>query len=314
MAEHDNLNDATAHRPVLLDEALAALHVREDGTYVDGTFGRGGHSAAILARLGQRGRLYAFDKDVAAVDWARERFSNDARFSILHASFANLSSAAREWGIDGRIDGVLLDLGVSSPQLDEAERGFSFRQDGPLDMRMDRSSGESVAEWLGRVEQREIARVLRQYGEEKRAAAIAKAIVATRDERPLTRTLELAELIANVVGNRERKHPATRSFQALRIAINRELEDLESALPQAVDILAPGGRLVVISFHSLEDRIVKRFMRQQSRVPAPRRGLPPPDVQPALANLGRRQTASEAELDANPRARSAVLRTAQKCE
>lgn len=313
MAEHDNSTDAGAHRPVMLDEALTALKVRADGTYVDATFGRGGHSAAILARLGPRGRLMAFDQDEAAVRWAERRFGDDARFTILHASFADLSSRTTSAGLADGVQGVLLDLGVSSPQLDAPERGFSFRHDGPLDMRMDRSRGETAAEWIARAEQREIARVLRDYGEEKKAGAIARAIVAARGRRPLTRTLELAGLIADVVGRSEKKHPATRSFQALRIAVNGELDALRSALPQAVDLLVPGGRLVVISFHSLEDRIVKRFLRDQSRVSAPRRGLPPPDRVVPLRLVGRKQVAGEHEVAANPRARSAVMRAAEKC-
>lgn len=304
-----------AHRPVLLEEALDGLAVLPDGIYIDGTFGRGGHAAAILGRLGPAGRLYAVDKDPDAVRVAQERFGRDARFQIRRGTFAMLGQLAREEGVAGRVSGILLDLGVSSPQLDDAARGFSFLKDGPLDMRMDPDSGLSAAQWLARADEAEIARVLQEYGEERFARRIARAIVQTRGERPIVTTQQLAELIAQAVPTRERhKNPATRSFQALRIQVNRELQDLEAALEQALDALAIGGRLCVISFHSLEDRIVKRFMRRESRGE-----MLPPDLPvtggPAPGRLrlvGKAIRPGARELDVNPRARSAVLRVAER--
>lgn len=304
-----------AHRPVLLEEALDGLAVLPDGIYIDGTFGRGGHAAAILGRLGLAGRLYAVDKDPHAVRVAQERFGRDARFQIRRGTFAMLGQLARDEGVAGRVSGILLDLGVSSPQLDDAARGFSFLKDGPLDMRMDPDSGLSAAQWLARADEAEIARVLQEYGEERFARRIARAIVQTRGERPIVTTQQLAELIAQAVPTRERhKNPATRSFQALRIQVNRELQDLEAALEQALDALAIGGRLCVISFHSLEDRIVKRFMRRESRGE-----MLPPDLPvtggPAPGRLrlvGKAIRPGARELDVNPRARSAVLRVAER--
>lgn len=304
-----------AHRPVLLEEALDGLAVLPDGIYIDGTFGRGGHAAAILGRLGPAGRLYAVDKDPDAVRVAQERFGRDARFQIRRGTFAMLGQLARDEGVAGRVSGILLDLGVSSPQLDDAARGFSFLKDGPLDMRMDPDSGLSAAQWLARADEAEIARVLQEYGEERFARRIARAIVQTRGERPIVTTQQLAELIAQAVPTRERhKNPATRSFQALRIQVNRELQDLEAALEQALDALAIGGRLCVISFHSLEDRIVKRFMRRESRGE-----MLPPDLPvtggPAPGRLrlvGKAIRPGTRELDINPRARSAVLRVAER--
>lgn len=304
-----------AHRPVLLEEALDGLAVLPDGIYIDGTFGRGGHAAAILGRLGPAGRLYAVDKDPDAVRVAQERFGRDARFQIRRGTFAMLGQLAREEGVAGRVSGILLDLGVSSPQLDDAARGFSFLKDGPLDMRMDPDSGLSAAQWLAQADEAEIARVLQEYGEERFARRIARAIVQTRGERPIVTTQQLAELIAQAVPTRERhKNPATRSFQALRIQVNRELQDLEAALEQALDALAIGGRLCVISFHSLEDRIVKRFMQRESRGE-----MLPPDLPvtggPAPGRLrlvGKAIRPGARELDVNPRARSAVLRVAER--
>ncbi len=304
-----------AHRPVLLEEALDGLAVLPDGIYIDGTFGRGGHAAAILGRLGPAGRLYAVDKDPDAVRVAQERFGRDARFQIRRGTFAMLGQLAREEGVAGRVSGILLDLGVSSPQLDDAARGFSFLKDGPLDMRMDPDSGLSAAQWLAQADEAEIARVLQEYGEERFARRIARAIVQTRGERPIVTTQQLAELIAQAVPTRERhKNPATRSFQALRIQVNRELQDLEAALEQALDALAIGGRLCVISFHSLEDRIVKRFMRRESRGE-----MLPPDLPvtggPAPGRLrlvGKAIRPGARELEVNPRARSAVLRVAER--
>lgn len=291
----------TNHLPVMLDEALAGLAVRGDGFYVDCTFGRGGHSAAILERLGAEGRLHAFDQDPEAIAHARTRFADESRFTIHHANFAELGRVARDAGFAGRVDGLLMDLGVSSPQFDDAARGFSFSKDGPLDMRMNPQAGESAADWLARAEQDEIADVLWQYGDERNSRRIARRIVETRVAAPLTTTLQLATLIASVPGPRSHRiHPATRSFQAIRIFINRELDVLREALAQAVSVLATGGRLVVISFHSLEDRIVKNFMRDLARADVP------------SVKLHRKQFPSDAECAANPRARSAVLRIVER--
>ena len=302
------------HMPVMRDEAVGALAVRPDGLYVDATFGRGGHSHAILDLLGAEGRLLAFDKDADAIEVARRRFGDDPRFDIVHASFAALAAVIVERGLAKKIDGLLLDLGVSSPQLDDPERGFSFSQDGPLDMRMDRSHGRSAAQWLAEAEEDEIATVLRDYGEERFARRIARAIVARRAQAPLERTTELADLVARACPVKEKhKHPATRTFQGIRIFINRELDDLEVCLRDSLEILARGARLVVISFHSLEDRIVKRFMRDAERGPKLPKGLPVRHSEYAgrLRVLGKSQRASDAEIAANPRARSAVLRIAE---
>ena len=291
-----------SHLPVMLDESITGLSLRADGIYVDGTFGRGGHSAAILAALSPAGALHAFDRDPAAAGAARELAARHPNFHFHSAPFATLGAVCADAGLTGRVAGILLDLGVSSPQLDDAARGFSFANDGPLDMRMDPREGESAAAFLARAGEKEIADVLWTLGEERNSRAIARAIVAARRQQPLERTAQLAELILSVHrGPRQKIHPATRSFQALRIHVNQELEQLAAALAQAVDVLAPGGRLAVISFHSLEDRIVKRFMRDLSRGDMPR-----------LALVGKKQFAGDAEVAANPRARSAVLRIAQK--
>jgi 16S rRNA (cytosine1402-N4)-methyltransferase len=296
----------------MLNEVLDGLRVRADGTYLDGTFGRGGHARAVLHRLGGSGRLLLMDRDPAAVAAARSEFAGDARVAIRHGNFADLA----DWdATNAGLDGVLLDLGVSSPQLDDAARGFSFRADAPLDMRMDPTAGISAAEFLATADESEIADVLWQFGEERMSRRIARAIVARRREAPLTRTGELAELIARVVGRPPSgKHPATRSFQALRIRVNSELEALEKGLQGALARLRPGGRLAVISFHSLEDRAVKQFLRDQSQAPATRRGLPPPPDahQPRMKLIGHAQFPEEDELERNPRARSAVLRVAEK--
>lgn len=304
-----------AHLPVLLQEVLEGLAVRPAGIYLDCTFGRGGHAAAILERLGPDGRLYAIDKDPEAVQAGVDRFGPDARFRIQRGTFAMLGQLAREQGIAERISGVLLDLGVSSPQLDDPARGFSFIKDGPLDMRMDPEQGQSAAQWLAQASEAEIAQVLHEYGEERFGRRIARAIVAERKEHPIVTTQQLAELIAAAVPTRERhKNPATRSFQALRIQVNQELQDLETALEQALSVLAPGGRLAVISFHSLEDRMVKRFMRRESQgeempLDLPVTGGPKPG---RLRLIGKAIRAGEAETAANPRARSAVLRVAER--
>ncbi|TKC90908.1 16S rRNA (cytosine(1402)-N(4))-methyltransferase RsmH [Trinickia terrae] len=304
------------HRTVLLEEAVNALITRPDGVYVDGTFGRGGHSRAVLARLGEAGRLLAFDKDPQAIATAQE--IEDKRFEIVHESFAALSREVAARGV-GRVSGVLLDLGVSSPQIDDPARGFSFRADGPLDMRMDPTRGESAADWLARATQQELTEVIRDYGEERFAVQIAKALVARRAESdrlgPLVTTGELAQIVANAVKTREKgKDPATRTFQAIRIHVNQELAELQVVLEAALSLLEQGGRLVVISFHSLEDRIVKRFMQAHASAPAVDRRLPIRAVDlpsPPLKVLGR-VFASDAEVEANPRARSAVMRVAER--
>ena len=303
------------HTPVLLDEVLAGLSVRRDGRYCDATFGRGGHTAAILGALGPAGRLVAIDRDPEAIRSGRQRFAAEARLTLVQGSFGPLEERVRAAGMAGELDGVLLDLGVSSPQLDEAVRGFSFMQDGPLDMRMDNESGQSAAQWLAKAGEREIADVIRGLGEERFARRIARAIVAARETAPITRTAELAALVAGAVPTREPgKHPATRTFQAIRIHVNGELEALESALPQAVRLLAPGGRLCVVSFHSLEDRIVKRFIRREEQGDPVYAGLPdvPAHARPRLRRVGGAIMAGEPEVRANPRARSAVLRVAER--
>ncbi|NWG29918.1 MAG: 16S rRNA (cytosine(1402)-N(4))-methyltransferase RsmH [Rhodocyclaceae bacterium] len=302
-----------AHSPVLLDEAIAALAIRPDGVYLDATFGRGGHSRAILARLGPQGRLVALDRDPQAIAAGKEIV--DPRFTINHAAFSRLGEVLDALGI-AAVDGVLLDLGVSSPQLDDAARGMSFRFDAPLDMRMDTTQGETAADFLARADQSEIEEVIREYGEERFAHALAKALVAARQRERISSTGQLAALVAQVVRTREPgQHPATRTFQALRIHVNRELEELSLALPQALGRLKPGGRLAVISFHSLEDRIVKRFMRAAAQPPQPPKGVPVRAADlpaPSLRLIGKPIRAGEAEIARNPRARSAVLRVAEK--
>ncbi len=299
------------HTAVLLAEAVDALVTAPDGIYVDGTFGRGGHARAVLARLAPAGRLIAFDKDPQAID-AAAALVGDPRFAICHASFADMRAELEALGIR-RVDGVLLDLGVSSPQIDTPERGFSFRFDAPLDMRMDTSRGETAAEFLARADERLIAQVVKDYGEERFAGQVAKALVARREGgQPVQRTTELAALVARVVKTREPgQDPATRTFQALRIFVNAELEALEQGLAAALALLAPGGRLVVISFHSLEDRIVKQFIARESREVVDRRAPFAPAKAMRLVSLGRTR-ASDDEVRANPRARSAMLRVAER--
>jgi 16S rRNA (cytosine1402-N4)-methyltransferase len=303
------------HRPVMLREAVEGLAPEPGGYIVDCTFGRGGHSRAILERLGSEGRLLALDKDPDAIASPEAMaLRADPRFALEHGSFTRLQEFVEERGWAGRVSGVLMDLGVSSPQLDEAARGFSFTRNGPLDMRMDSSRGATAAEWLAEVSESELVQVLRDYGEERYARRIAHAIIARRSSRPLLSTGDLAEVISQAVPTREKgKHPATRSFQAIRIFINHELEDLESGLRQAVAVLRPGGRLAVIAFHSLEDRIVKRFMRDEARGGGPvdaRRPLPP-DRPARLGRVGKALPGAE-EIAENPRARSAVLRVAER--
>ena len=303
------------HRTVLLDEAVEALDLagrRADGVYVDGTFGRGGHSRLILSKLGQQARLIGFDKDLQAIATAEQIV--DPRFQIVHDSFATLTVSLAERGV-GQVDGILLDLGISSPQVDDAARGFSFRNDGPLDMRMDTTRGLSAAEWLATESEQTLERVIRDYGEERFAFQIAKAIVARRAVAPISSTGQLASVVAGAVKTREKgKDPATRTFQAIRIFINSELDDLEIGLNQAYASLAPGARMVVISFHSLEDRMVKRFFASKVTLPQPDRRLPIRAVdlpQPEMKLIAKMKP-SAAEIESNPRSRSAVMRVAQR--
>ncbi|WP_165857072.1 16S rRNA (cytosine(1402)-N(4))-methyltransferase RsmH [Marinobacter sp. JSM 1782161] len=305
---------APAHLSVLLDEAVDGLVVRPDGRYVDGTFGRGGHSRLILERLSGDGELLGIDKDPEAITVGRELASADSRFRIGHGSFAELPRFLEDAGWNG-ISGMLMDLGVSSPQLDDAGRGFSFMRQGPLDMRMNPEQAPSAAEWLNSAPEAEIADVIFQYGEERFSRRIARAVVEQRAETPLSTTRELAELVSAAVPRKEKhKHPATRTFQAIRIFINRELEDLETGLRAAVDCLEPGGRLVVISFHSLEDRMVKRFMRDLARGPQLPRGLPvkADQTESDFRLVGKARKAETDEVADNVRARSAVMRIIER--
>ena len=302
---------ASGHLPVMYRQCLEALQVKPEGTYLDGTFGRGGHARGVLQQLGPGGRLLVMDKDPEAIAVAEREFGADPRVAIFRGSFTQLA----QWeATAGGLDGVLFDLGVSSPQLDVAERGFSFGKDGPLDMRMDPESGESAAQWLSHASDKDIADVLWTYGEERMSRRIARAIVSRRVEQPITRTTQLADLIASVVPRGEQKiHPATRSFQAIRIFINRELADLEDGLAAAHARLKAGGRLAVISFHSLEDRIVKQFIVRHAKAPPANRRMPIEIAfTPTLKAIGDARKADEAETAANPRARSAVLRVAEK--
>lgn len=312
--------EISAHTPVLLREAVDALAVGPCGIYVDGTFGRGGHSRLILERLGESGRLIAFDRDPTAFSVGQALEAEDPRFRIVHSSFSRIQEVLRQLDVD-RVDGILLDLGVSSPQLEEADRGFSFRMDGPLDMRMDTSQGQTAADWLASASQAHLEEVIKNYGEERFAKQVARAIVAARSQQPVTTTHQLAAIVGTAVRSRKREdkqNPATRTFQAIRIYINQELEKLSLVLPQCVEVLKPGGRLVAISFHSLEDRIVKRFMRESAnadRLPkeVPLRAM---EVQRLSRNklrvVGKALRPVAEELAANPRARSAVMRVAER--
>ncbi len=303
------------HVTVLLNEAVDALNVRADGIYVDGTFGRGGHSRLILSRLGEQGRLVVFDKDPQAVDVARQLAAQDKRVQVVHDGFSTFSRALDDLGIE-RIDGALFDLGISSPQIDEGSRGFSFRFDAPLDMRMDPTRGVSAAQWLAVADEQELNEVIRNYGEERFSRQIARAIVQQRQEQPIDTTGKLAKLVAQTVRTRERgQDPATRTFQAVRIFINRELEEVKEVLPQVAARLALGGRLAVIAFHSLEDRIVKQFMRQYSQAPQLPKWAAVREADmplPPLVLVGKAAKPSETEVADNPRARSAVLRVAER--
>jgi 16S rRNA (cytosine1402-N4)-methyltransferase len=305
------------HTPVLLEESLEALAIDPDGIYLDGTFGRGGHARALLARLGASGSLFALDRDPQALAVGAVLARRDPRFVIEHASFSRVGEVARRHGFFGRVNGVLLDLGVSSPQLDDPTRGFSFNADGPLDMRMDTGSGQTAAQWLGQAKESEIARVLRDYGEERFAGRIAHAIVRARGRRPVVTTRELAEIVAAASPRREPgKHPATRTFQAIRIHVNRELEELCACLAAVCGLLAAGGRLVVISFHSLEDRIVKRFIRNEARGKQLPRTVPVTAQQTnvRLHPVGKPVRPSSTEIAINPRARSALMRVAERAQ
>jgi len=304
-----------AHVPVLSREAFEALAVQADGLYIDATFGRGGHTALILGALGPEGRVLAFDRDPAAIEAGHRRFPDEVRLALIGAPFADIAARVPQLFPGRAVRGILFDLGVSSPQLDDPTRGFSFRADGPLDMRMDPASGEPVSAWLARAGEPEIREVIATLGEERFARRIAANIVANRSSQPLTRTLQLAELVARTVRTREPgKHPATRTFQALRMHVNDELGQLRRALDGALGLLAVGGRLAAISFHSLEDRIVKQFIQAHSTVDPVYAGLPviPASAEPRLRRIGGKIRAGAAELESNPRARSSVLRVAEK--
>jgi 16S rRNA (cytosine1402-N4)-methyltransferase len=307
---------AGVHTPVLLPQVLDALNIDASGNYLDATYGRGGHAGAILEKLTVNGRLLCLDRDPAAVAAAKLRFAGDARVSIFQAPFSLLATCADQVRPGLKLDGVLLDLGVSSPQLDDADRGFSFMQDGPLDMRMTAGEGSSAADVVNGASLGELIRIFREYGEERFAPRIARAIVQDRAGRPFERTLQLAEMIARVVRSKESKHPATRVFQALRIHVNQELSELQTALGAALERLAPGGRLAVISFHSLEDRIVKQFMRRHSLADPMYAGLPdmPAHARPKLKLVGKAVEAPPEEVASNPRARSARLRIAERLD
>jgi 16S rRNA (cytosine1402-N4)-methyltransferase len=303
------------HQAVLLKEALESLNIRPSGIYIDATFGRGGHSRAILQQLNEDGLLIAFDQDPEAVAFAKQQFADEPRLKIEHCNFNQVADVVEQYGLTEKIDGVLMDLGVSSPQLDDAERGFSFLRSGPLDMRMDTSQGETARQWLARVKLADLVNVLKKYGEEKFARRIATAIIETREQREITETGDLAEIISNAIPVKEKhKHPATRSFQAIRIHLNEELRAVEQGLQAAIKVLAKGGRLSVISFHSLEDRIVKRFMRDISSRPRLPAGLPvmEADIEVPFRLVGKSVTAGAEELNVNPRARSARLRVLER--
>jgi 16S rRNA (cytosine1402-N4)-methyltransferase len=306
---------ASHHVPVLLGPAISGLNLKADGCYVDGTFGRGGHSRAILEELGSVGRLLAIDRDPQAIAEAPESIKSDPRVELINGKFSDLERYAADRNLLGNVDGLLLDLGVSSPQLDEAGRGFSFRSDGPLDMRMDPASGTSAADWLATVDEKRLKKVLWKFGEESFATRIARAICRAREDQPITRTSQLADVVEKAVPrSRSKRHPATKTFQAIRIFINDELGELAAALNASLALLRPGGRLCVISFHSLEDRAVKRFMRQASQEPEQYRGLPdiPPQFRPTMKVVGKAQAPSEDEIAGNARARSARLRVAER--
>jgi 16S rRNA (cytosine1402-N4)-methyltransferase len=305
------------HVPVLLGPVLEGLDIKKDGCYVDGTFGRGGHSGEILKRLDTNGRLIGIDRDPDAIASAPQALIDDPRFELVRGEIAQLTTILAERKLSGEVDGLLFDLGVSSPQLDEAHRGFSFLRDGPLDMRMDPDSGTSASDWLASVDEQGLKHVLRVYGEETHATRIARAILAARESSPIRTTKELADVVEACVPGKvraQKKHPATKTFQAIRITINGELEQLEAVLAQSVDALKQGGRLCVISFHSLEDRMVKRFMRTASSEPEQYRGMPsmPEELRPKLKIIGKVVVADDEEIKLNRRSRSARLRIAER--
>jgi len=298
---------------VMFDESIEGLNIKNNGVYIDATFGRGGHTRGILEKLSNSGKVIAFDQDVSAVDYAKANF-NDDRLEVIHSAFSNMGKILDEHKLIGKIDGILMDLGVSSPQLDNAERGFSFNSDGPLDMRMDQTKGMSAAQWLANADETEIANVIYQFGEERKSRHIANAIKKYQQNQSIDTTLQLANIIAGVVKSKKNKHPATRSFQAIRIFINQELKQLSEVLEQTIQLLAPKGRLCVISFHSIEDRIVKQFIQKYSRQKQLPKGLPIMDIgieKTMLKDLGK-HFASKEELQVNNRSRSAILRVAQR--
>lgn len=303
------------HQPVLLLESINGLNIIPDGIYIDGTFGRGGHSRAILNQLGPKGRLIAFDKDPEAVDYAKHHFCSDTRFSIVHASFAAMAQVAKEMGIAGRVNGILLDLGVSSPQLDNALRGFSFIQDGPLDMRMNAHQSLSAATFVNQEKEERLANVFFELGEERFSRRIARAIVVAREKKAITTTAELAQIVSDANPKWEKhKHPATRVFQAIRIFVNSELIDLSAMLERCIEVLAVGGRLAIISFHSLEDRIVKQFIKRMEQGNAPPKGIPvrEDEISTCFKGIGKVIKPHDDEINRNVRARSAVLRIGEK--
>lgn len=302
------------HQSVMFDESIKGLNIEKNGIYVDATFGRGGHTTGILTKLSQSGRVIAFDRDKSAIDFAKSKFS-DNRLELLHCTFSNIKEVVETQDLVGKINGILIDLGVSSPQLDNAERGFSFLRDGPLDMRMDQSNGLSAKVWLAQANEEEIAKVLYEYGEEKKSRQIAKAIKLHQKQKAIETTFDLAQIISSVVRKEKNKHPATRSFQAIRIFINQELQELLAVLEHCIHLLSKKGRLAVITFHSIEDRIVKQFIQKNSRPKPLPKGLPVSNdqiEQVVLKDLGK-QLPSDDEIKLNPRARSAILRVAEKC-
>lgn len=302
-----------AHVPVLLEEVIEALAIGPNDTLVDGTFGRGGHARAMLEKLGPQGRLLVIDQDPEAIASARAGIGQDERVTVRHANFSKIAEITQALGWSGTVDGVLLDLGVSSPQLDDPDRGFSFMTEGPLDMRMDTTQGQSAADWLASVDEATLAQVIKEYGEERHARRVARAIVEARNVQPIETTAQLARIVSSVVKGRPGHHPATRTFQAIRIFINQELEVLDDVLTSLVEVMAPGGRMAIITFHSLEDRAVKQAWNQLAKPPASSRRAPmATDFQPTLKLIGKSITASEAECAQNPRARSARLRVAER--
>ncbi|HIE77960.1 MAG TPA: 16S rRNA (cytosine(1402)-N(4))-methyltransferase RsmH [Candidatus Thioglobus sp.] len=302
------------HNPVMFNESIEGLNIKTDGIYVDATFGRGGHTSGILNSIGISGRVIAIDRDIEAVEYAKKHIKDD-RFEIFHSAFDNITDILDKLSLIGKVDGVLMDLGVSSPQLDNSDRGFSFNKDGPLDMRMDRTRGVSAAEWLSSASEAEIADVIYMFGEEKKSRKIANAIKRHQKDSDIKTTAQLANIISRIVGGHQKKHPATRSFQAIRIFINQELTQLTDTLEQMLNLLAQGGRISLISFHSIEDRIVKRFIQKHSKQKSLPKGLPVMDSKlerAPLISIGK-YFATKSELDDNVRSRSAILRVAEKC-